>query len=77
MKTFKEYKLDEAKGLQAGDWIVNNNGEEDFFAEIDFIDDGAVYFTSGDDQYYSELSDCKKEGKMKGKTLWRAEDYEG
>ena len=62
---------------KAGEHVINNNGEEDFIAEIEFVEDGEVFFTSGQDQYYSPVTALSPAGIYENETLWLSTTYEG
>ena len=69
--------LNEGQKPKDGDFIIANDGDRDFVGEIQYIEDGLIYFEVGDDVYYSDLKTAKKEGKHKKSDLWRVEDYDG
>jgi hypothetical protein len=72
----KEYSDDEVLGKtqntpKARDKLIANNGDRDFKAKVDFIEDGKIYFEVGDDQYSAELKDATQDDKGR----WRLADY--
>lgn len=63
--------------MQAGDKIINNNGEADFMGEVSFIEDGLAYFEVEDDQYWSPVASATLCGHINGRNVWKATTYNG
>lgn len=58
--------------IKSGDIVVANNGNNDFYSVVDFIEDGYIYFNSGDDQYRTSIEDATFVSTGK----WRLSDYD-